>query len=164
MKKNIFIFVSFLSLFLFAVSSCELNREDESLADIIDERALLKMVNDLRNEGCQCGDTYMEATDDLKWDDELERAAKAHSIDMNAQNYFSHTSLNGDSFADRINGTDYEGSPRGENIAAGYQNEEAVFNGWRNSPGHCRNMMNSGHTNIAVARSGSYWTMVFGGP
>jgi len=149
-------------LFSLFISSCELNKVDDSLADIIDEQAMLELVNDLRKDGCQCGDIYMEPSEKLQWNDELERAAKAHSIDMNVQNYFSHTSLNGDSFADRIRGTNYEGDPRGENIAVGYPNEQSVFEGWKNSPGHCQNMMNPGHTDIAVGKSGSYWTMVFG--
>ncbi len=149
-------------LLVFGLFGCELDHKDISKAEMIDKDKLLDMVNDLRASGCDCGGTYMPATTNLEWDYQLERAAIAHSIDMNVQGFFSHTSLDGSTYADRINGTDYEGSPRGENIAMGYGNEEAVFNGWRNSPGHCRNMMSSGHTNIAVGRSGSYWTMNFG--
>ena len=144
------------------MSSCELSKVDDSLAEIIDQGKLSDHVNEIRSAGCQCGDTYMEPTDQLEWDNELERAAKAHSIDMNVEGYFSHTSLNGDTFADRISGTNYTGDPRGENIAVGYPDEESVFQAWKNSPGHCRNMMNPGHTDLAVGRSGSYWTMVFG--
>ncbi len=66
------------------------------------------------------------------------------------------------SFADRIRGTAYEGSPGGENIASGYANEEEVFNAWKNSEGHCKNMMNAKFTDIAVGRSENYWTMNFG--
>ena len=149
-------------LIVAAISSCELAHKDDSMAEIIGKKKLLEMVNQLRADGCDCGGTYMPPVGKLEWDYQLERAAIAHSIDMNVQGYFSHTSLDGSSYADRINGTDYEGSPGGENIAVGYQNEEAVFNGWRNSPGHCTNMMNASHTDIAVGRSGSYWTMVFG--
>lgn len=153
--------VVFLLLIAF-ISSCQLERKDDSLAEIISKKKLLDMVNDLRAKGCDCGGIYMAPVAPLKWDYQLERAAIEHSIDMNLQGYFSHVSLDGSSFADRINGTDYEGSPGGENIAVGYGNEDAVFNGWRNSPGHCQNMMNGRHTDIAVGRSGSYWTMVFG--
>ena len=157
MQNTIIIFLT-----LLFITSCELDHKDVSKAEIIDKEILLDLVNDLRAKGCDCGGTIMPATTKLEWDYQLERAAIAHSIDMNVQGYFSHTSLDGATYADRINGTDYEGSPRGENIAAGYGNEEAVFNGWKNSPGHCKNMMNSGHTDIAVGRSGSYWTMNFG--
>jgi uncharacterized protein YkwD len=157
MTKNSFILLLALVLF-----SCELDYKDNSMAEIIDENKLLDLVNTIRAEGCNCGTTYMPPVKKLEWDYQLERAAIAHSIDMNVQGYFSHTSLDGSSFADRINGTDYQGNPGGENIAMGYPDENAVFQGWLNSPGHCMNMMNGGHTDIAVGRSGSYWTMVFG--
>jgi len=158
MKKFVLIIFSIALVF----SSCELAHEDNSMAEIISKKKMLELVNNLRAEGCDCGGTYMPPVGKLEWDYQLERAATAHSIDMNVNSYFEHVSLDGSSYADRINGTDYTGRPQGENIASGYPNEEAVFNGWRNSPGHCRNMMGSGHTDIAVGRSGNYWTMVFG--
>ncbi len=157
MRNTIFFLFIIISL-----SGCELAYEDISKAETIDKQKLLDLVNNLRSKGCDCGGTIMPPTTKLDWDYELERAAIAHSIDMSEQGYFSHTSLDGATYADRINGTDYEGSPRGENIAAGYESEEAVFNGWKNSPGHCRNMMNAGHTDISVGRSANYWTMNFG--
>lgn len=156
--KYIFLFV----LTIIVFSACELSYTDVSKSEKIDKQKLLDLVNDLRAKGCNCGGTVMPPTEKLEWDYELERAAIAHSIDMNEQNYFSHTSLDGASFADRINGTNYTGKPTGENIAVGYKNEEDVFNGWKNSPGHCKNMMNSGHTDISVGRSADYWTMNFG--
>ncbi|MFN8255169.1 MAG: CAP domain-containing protein [Bacteroidales bacterium] len=151
-----------LTILLLAGASCELSIQDNSMAEIISKNKLLDMVNDIRSKGCNCGTTYMPPVKELEWDYQLERAAVSHSIDMNVNGYFSHTSLDGATFADRINGTDYEGSPGGENIAMGYNSEEDVFNGWLNSPGHCMNMMNGGFTDIAVGKSGSYWTMNFG--
>ncbi len=157
MRSILFIFI-----LIFSFQACEL--ADVNKADVvqIDKKKLLDLVNDLRKKGCDCGSTYMPPVDKLEWNDELERAATAHSIDMNENDYFSHTSLDGSSFADRIRGTAYEGSPGGENIASGYANEEEVFNAWKNSEGHCKNMMNAKFTDIAVGRSGNYWTMNFG--
>ena len=154
-----------LSLILFTVfflPACELADVNKANVVPIDEKKMLDLVNKLRAEGCMCGSTYMPPVDKLEWDDEIERAAIAHSVDMNENGYFSHTSLDGSSFSDRISGTAYEGSPGGENIAVGYTSEEAVFNGWKNSEGHCKNMMNGSFTDIAVGRSGDYWTMDFG--
>jgi uncharacterized protein YkwD len=142
--------------------SCELKHIDNSPAEIIDKSKLLDLVNQLRSEGCNCGTTTMPPVKKLKWEYQLERAALSHSIDMNTNKYFDHVSRDGATFATRISGTDYLGKPGGENIAYGYYNEQAVFEGWRNSPGHCMNMMNAGFTDIAVGRCGNYWTMVFG--
>ena len=152
----IIVLIFFLSL------SCELEHIDNSPAEVIDKNELLKMVNDLRTQGCNCGDTPMQPAKKLEWNYELERAALSHSIDMNTNGYFDHVSLDGSTYADRINGTDYAGRPGGENIAYGYATEKAVFDAWFNSSGHCINMMNPGFTDIAVGRSGNYWTMVFG--
>jgi uncharacterized protein YkwD len=155
---------TFLLLFLFPFifTGCELEHTEQSQATLIDKQQLLELVNEQRKKGCKCGDKDMPPVDPLEWDDELERAAKAHSIDMNVESYFSHTSLDGSTFADRINGTEYEGSPGGENIAMGYADETSVISGWLNSAGHCRNIMNGSFTHMAVGRSGSYWTQVFG--
>ena len=156
------IIIPFLML-LVSFSSCELEHKEDSMSEIISKQKMLDLVNKLRTEGCDCGGTQMPSVGKLSWDYELERAAIAHSIDMNVNiNDISHTGSDGSSFADRINGTDYNGSPGGENVAYGYHSEEAVFNGWQSSAGHCRNMMNGSFTNIAVGRSGNYWTMVFG--
>ena len=56
---------------------------------------------------------------------------------MATQNYFSHTSADGRTLADRINATGYAWSALGENIAAGYPSVNAVVDGWMASDGHC---------------------------
>ncbi|MCF6242013.1 MAG: CAP domain-containing protein [Bacteroidales bacterium] len=157
MRSILFIFI-----LIYSLQACELADVNKADVKSIDKKKLLDLVNNLRKKGCNCGSTYMPPADKLEWNDEIERAATAHSIDMNENDYFSHTSLDGSSFADRIKGTAYEGSPGGENIAKGYANEEEVFNAWKNSEGHCKNMMNGKFTDIAVGRSGNYWTMNFG--
>ena len=151
-----------LILLAVSLSLCELADVNKANVENIDKDKLLKLVNDLRTKGCNCGSTYMPPAGKLSWNEELERAATAHSVDMEKNNYFSHTGLDGSSFADRIKGTNYTGTPGGENIAYGYSTEEAVFNAWLNSEGHCKNMMNAGFSDIAVGKSGTYWTMNFG--
>ena len=99
------------------------------------------------------------------------QAATAHSQDMAANNYFSHTSQDGRSMADRINATGYAWSTIGENIAAGYPGVNAVVDGWMASDGHCANIMKAAFQEMAlacVASSSSsysnYWTMEAGRP
>jgi uncharacterized protein YkwD len=104
----------------------------------------------------------------------LNRAAQGHSEDMRDQNYFSHTSLNGDSPWDRACDACYaQGcgptTAMAENIAAGNSGAAGTFNQWLNSPGHNANMLGSAFTVIGIGRAtgggmyGSYWTNVFGG-
>jgi hypothetical protein len=105
----------------------------------------------------------------LVWDDALGSAARDHSTDMAYQNYFSHTSLDGRAFNQRITAAGYLYSTCGENIAAGYSSPQAVMNGWMNSPGHRANILNSAFCDLGVGYAfgsssnyGHYWTQDFG--
>jgi uncharacterized protein YkwD len=99
----------------------------------------------------------------LTVDARLTAAAQAHSDDMAAQGYFSHTSLDGRSFADRVRAAGHP-SPGGENIAQGQRSAEAVHDAWMNSQGHRDNILNCGFTTIGVGlHAGSWtWTQNFG--
>lgn len=98
----------------------------------------------------------------------LDAAAQGHSADMATNDYFSHTSLDGRSFADRIRGAGYSGGTIGENIAAGQGSASSVMASWMGSSGHRANILNCSfrHIGVGVARGGSYgtyWTQTFGG-
>jgi uncharacterized protein YkwD len=84
----------------------------------------------------------------LKLNRRLSRAAAGHAGDMVRQDYFSHDSLNGASFVDRIRRTGYLGGPRawivGENLAWGSGDRStptAIVRAWMNSPGHRANIL-----------------------
>lgn len=49
----------------------------------------------------------------------------------------------------------------GEIIAWGYETPNAVFNGWKNSPGHNAIMLGDGFTRCGFGRAGDYWCGVF---
>jgi uncharacterized protein YkwD len=99
----------------------------------------------------------------LTADARLAAAAQGHSDDMAAQGYFSHTSLDGRSFADRVRAAGYP-NPGGENIAQGQRSAQAVHDAWMNSQGHRDNILNCGFTTIGVGlHAGSWtWTQNFG--
>lgn len=107
----------------------------------------------------------------LKISNTLTKAAQLHSEDMANQNYFSHTSLDGRTFVDRMRQTGYKYNTwLGENIAAGYDTAQSVFDAWKNSPGHNANMLNPDFVviGIGIAYNSSstycwYWTTDFGG-
>jgi hypothetical protein len=86
---------------------------------------------------------------------ELTQAAQLHSQDMMNQNYFSHTSLNGDTLGDRIRAAGYDYLAAGENIAwhTGVANASRVFEMWRNSPGHYSNMISNSFEEIGLGFS-----------
>lgn len=100
---------------------------------------------------------------------QLTSAAAAHSQDMARNNFFSHTGSDGSTPWDRIRRTGYMFSAAAENIAAGYRTAEQVVQGWYNSEGHRRNMLNCNLREIGVAYAdggsfGRYWTQVFATP
>lgn len=98
----------------------------------------------------------------LDYHSALERSAQRHAEDMDANDYFDHTSLDGRSFVDRTNDAGYDGTPRGENIAFGQRNAEAVMQSWMQSPGHRNNILNPSFTEIGVGFQNGRWVQVFG--
>lgn len=130
------------------------------------QQEILNRVNQARAAGRSCGTTYYGPAPALSWNTNLFNAAGAHSTDMAANNYFSHTSLDGRNAGQRITGAGYGWSAYGENIAAGQTSVQSVVDGWLASPGHCANIMNPGYADIGTACVTSstsnyptYWTM-----
>ncbi len=128
----------------------------------------LARINQLRAAGADCrsGGMFASAAA-LRWSAPLTQASEAHSQDMAAKNFFSHTGSNGSSLSDRVNATGYAWSNLGENIAAGYPGVDAVMTGWMGSDGHCANLMNPAFNEVglvcvagsAATSYNSYWTM-----
>jgi len=111
----------------------------------------------------------MPAVAPLAWNDRLFSASAKHAQDMAQNNYFSHTSLDGRTLGQRVTAEGYNWRAVGENIAGGPSSTNAVMLGWLGSAGHCRNIMGSAFSEVAVscvASSGSsygrYWVMVLG--
>lgn len=87
----------------------------------------------------------------LNWDESAQKAAILHSQDMADNNYFSHTSLDSREPLDRylaINNVNWKSF--GENISAGRNFGIDTFDGWLNSEGHRKNMLNSNHKYLGV--------------
>ena len=80
----------------------------------------------------------------LKWSEQAAVSARLHSEDMAQNNYFSHTSLSGTSVGERIYEQGIDWMSCGENIAAGTGHFLGfyAYNGWVNSAGHRKNMLN----------------------
>lgn len=128
----------------------------------VNESTLLALVNNVRKTGCTCGTTAMPAVAPVTWNNLLEKAAVLHSMDMNKNNYFSHTGLDGSTAGDRITRVGYTWQAYGENIARGYTSEQSVMTGWLQSQDHCKNIMSAHVKEMGVGRDGNYWTQVFG--
>jgi uncharacterized protein YkwD len=104
-------------------------------------KTVLRLVNEARSRSRDCGDQHFAAAPPLRWNEALADAALAHSLDMAARNYFSHTDPAGNSVAQRAVRAGYRWRHVGENIAAGLGEPAKVVAGWLASPGHCANIM-----------------------
>ena len=117
------------------------------------------LVNDARADaGCA----------PVRSDPRLQRAAQDHSIDMATRDYLSHTDPDGRTFAERIRDAGFEGSPLGENLAAGHTSPESVVAAWLGSGPHRAAILNCAYTRIGVGLGtggtyGYYWTQDLGG-
>ncbi|MFG6489365.1 CAP domain-containing protein [Roseateles sp. BYS78W] len=134
---------------------------------------MLAAVNARRRAGATCGaNGSFPAAPDLAWNATLTQAAAAHSDDMVANNYFSHTGSDGSTLGTRATAAGYVWSGLGENIAAGQATVADVVDAWMKSDGHCANLMNASYKDIGVACVAggasntyrTYWTQDFGTP
>lgn len=94
----------------------------------------------------------------------LTKAAQDHSADMAANSNMSHTGSDGSDPGQRITRAGYQWRTYGENVAYGYSTPAKVMEGWMNSPGHKRNILDCSYKEIGIglAQPGHYWTQNFG--
>lgn len=102
----------------------------------------------------------------VQTDERLRSAARGHSQDMAANDYFDHTGLDGRSPFDRMSDAGYP-DPAGENLAYGYRTPADVMEGWMGSDGHRENLLTCSHRTIGVGlaydpNGRPYWTQNFG--
>lgn len=115
------------------------------------ECQFLRQINKYRNGG------------KLKLSATLGAAAESHSEDQARRDKMFHSDL--DQLMDRHN---YDARPVGENVAWGTNLDSAkgVFDAWKRSAGHDRNMRDGDFEAIGIAREkgnkGWYWTTIFG--
>lgn len=95
---------------------------------------------------------------------QLTKAAQDHSEDMAAHSNMSHTGSDGSDPGQRITRAGYEWRTYAENVAYGYDTAAQVMEGWMNSPGHKRNILDCEvkEIGIGLAQPGQYWTQDFG--
>lgn len=131
MKKNLTALAAALALVGVAPATPAAASTSPYLSD--KREALLKLHNDARASKC--------GANSLKMSSGANSAALYHADDMVDENYFAHGSYNPyEAWYMRIDRfVLYQVG--GENIAAGYSTAAGAFDGWMNSDGHRRNIM-----------------------
>ncbi len=165
--QNYFAVLFFVIIFL-VLQACESesvapnsNNDNTNQDNTTFQTEMLNAVNQLRAEGCTCGSTVMPPVAALNWDNMLENAASIHANDMEQNNNNSHTGTDGSSAGQRVTAAGYNWTRVGENIAWGQSSISQVINAWKNSEGHCKNMMNVNFADFGAAQKGTKWVQVF---
>jgi uncharacterized protein YkwD len=101
----------------------------------------------------------------------LDKAAQGHAEDMLARGYFAHKSPSGNTVRERARAAGYGWHLIGENIAFGQTSVDEVMETWLNSPGHRKNILTAGFTELGVGLAMGlgpdgkyqvYWVQNFG--
>ncbi|MCB1522269.1 MAG: CAP domain-containing protein [Hyphomicrobiaceae bacterium] len=105
----------------------------------------------------------------LKLNAELTEAAKAHSRDLAKWDRISHYGSDGSNPWDRVKRTGFKARLAAENVGTGQVTFEEVMKGWRNSPGHNKNLLLADAEQMGLAlvydpktEFKSFWTLVLG--
>lgn len=101
----------------------------------------------------------------------LQNASQWMSADMATRSSsLGHIDSLGRTPSNRIAAFGYTYSPNGENIAAGFNSAQSVFEAWKNSSSHRTNMLNPSFVVTGIGRVyspstvyGWYWANAFGG-
>ncbi|EIT84921.1 SCP-like extracellular protein [Fictibacillus macauensis ZFHKF-1] len=87
--------------------------------------------------------------------------ALGHSLDMEQNHYFSHTSPTKGELSDRLQAGHVGYTYAGENIAANYIDGAAAVEGWINSKGHRENLLKKEFTKLGAGVYKKFYTQNF---
>lgn len=134
------------------------------------EEQVLALVNEHRSVGADCRTAGMfKPSAPLAMEPALRCAARLHSADMDARDFFAHDNPSGESPFVRMEQAGYTYSTAGENIAAGSPDAAGTMAQWMSSDGHCSNIMNPTfeHVGVGYHPGGEHdhlWTQTFATP
>ncbi len=97
----------------------------------------------------------------LGWSEDVAEVAYLHSKDMAVGHYFSHESPKYGNLEERLKAGKIMYKAAGENIAAHYMDGPAAVEGWLNSEGHRKAMLQKDFTSLGVGVYKKYYTQDF---
>lgn len=86
----------------------------------------------------------------LEYCEKATECVRNHCNDMSARNYFSHNTPEGITSSQRMRKSGIEYTSCGENLAAGYLDAFGLADGWYNSSGHRKNILDSQYRRVGV--------------
>lgn len=126
---------------IFTLSLVALGPAIPAVSSAITEENIISLTNQARSE-------YQLGT--LSHSSILDKAAQAKAEDMLARGYFAHTSPEGATPWEFIEGAGYNYIAAGENLAVNFTQAEGVSEAWLNSPSHKANILNKNYEEIGI--------------
>ena len=148
----------------FTFRSIATDREESTTAISTENQiqVVLNLVNQARAE---------RGLNPLRTNNTLQRVAQNFALQMEREDFFDHVDPSGVAPSDRVTAAGYQWRSTGENIAKGQETGQDVFDTWKNSPGHWKNIINPGYEEIGIGQvavtgdpfyRGFVWVQVFG--
>jgi len=138
-----------------------LSDRDYSTTRLNTDKAL-RLVNGYRRE---------KGLKALKLDAALTKAAKMHSRDLAKWDRISHYGSDGSNPWDRVKRAGFKARLAAENVGTGQATLKEVMAGWKQSPGHNKNLLLADATHMGIAlvtdpktEFKTFWTLVLGTP
>ena len=101
----------------------------------------------------------------LSLNDKLDAAAQAKADDMATRNYWSHYTPEGNPPWIFVTAQGYAYQKLGENLAAGFSDEQSTINGWMASPAHRDNLLDPAFKDVGFGFANNPdYTSAGGGP
>ncbi len=101
----------------------------------------------------------------------LTRAAMQHARDLAKGDRISHTGTDGSDPWTRVRANGYKPRLAAENVGAGQRSFGELLQGWKESPGHNKNLLLADATQMGIAlvktpngKYRTFWTLVLGKP
>lgn len=137
----------------------------------LNNQVVLQSLNDLRDEGCNCGNEVMRPASQLIWDEELANIAQDYANQLYEANkdqqhhiFLSHVGIDASTLEDRLQDNAYYAKACVENIAYLPGNFDMVIDHWLNNPLSCKNLLNRSMTVAGIAQKGDYWVVLLAIP
>ncbi len=145
-------------LFLFWSATLQAQPSPQAIEKVLDE------INMLRSRGCQCGNIYMMPVQPIKWDYTLYEVSMRYARYLYRNNLFSHRTKDGKTLGDRLDSMGYNWLRIGENLGKGYHDFHDVLKAWKDSPSHCKMLMDPEVTDFGMSKHYDYWVQTFTKP
>jgi hypothetical protein len=153
------VFITICLLLALAVQTVPIHHLTGRVLGYQTSRSVEELLHDTNIQRLKAGEKA------LKLNDELAQAAQAKADDMAKRNYWSHYTPQGVAPWSFVTEVGYVYQTMGENLAAGFSDDDSVVNAWMASPHHRDNILNASYSEVGFAYANNpNYTAAGGGP